>query len=161
MADPPVAEEGGPPTWKYDVSTKLSMCFGRHPDIDEMFCTTEGINSRRLLQARQDESLNVYRKPQPAQPRRPKNIFAVLPSPTRTLYTQATYFLTSKKGIRTRAIVVVTSELGLLPKSGRKTSVVPQNKKRALFHIGDPDIDVLTFRSLESAIGHICERCKC
>jgi hypothetical protein len=160
QAEPLVAGEAEQPPWRPNVSTELSMCFGRHPDIDEMFWTTEGANSRRLLQARQDESLNVFRKPQPEQPRRPKDIFRILPEPTRKLYTQATYFLEKNGDRRLRAMVVVTSDSDLLPKSGRKSAIVSKNDKRALFHVGNPSIDVLTFRFLASAISHICERCK-
>jgi hypothetical protein len=159
MADPPVTQEAGQlPEKQSNVSAKLSICFGRHPDTKEIYCTTQGANSRRLLQARQEHSLNVVHRPQPEHPHRPQDLFDIMPLPTRRLNMSSTYFLNKSKTKRIHVSVVTTSEFRLLPKP--EVHAMSPNPKRAHFNIGDPDLDIPTIRFLQSAIDNICERCK-
>jgi hypothetical protein len=78
-------QEAGQPSRKQNVPTTVSICFGRHPDIDEVTCSTRRVNPTRLLQSCQ-EGLNVVYKSQQEQPYRPEDIFEPLVSAVRKLY---------------------------------------------------------------------------
>lgn len=161
MADPHVGQEAGqPPENQGRAPINLSICINRSPDAAESYGTAQGINSRRLLQARQDDSLNIVHRPQPEHPRRPQDLFDILPPQTRKLFTQAVYLLTPKKDRRRYACVVVTTSSKYLPKPNRNMVAFSHHDQRAVFRVGKAEIDVPTLRFLQSTIGNICERRK-
>jgi hypothetical protein len=115
-----------------------------------------------LLQARQEESLNIVQRPQPKHPHRPQDLFDVLPSQTRTLHTQSTYLWGKGKVPKAlHALVLVATSPDLLPEPGIKNNTLRAHSDRAVFRVGKSDIDILTLQLLQSTIGNICERRKC
>lgn len=158
MADPP-DEQGGdlPPLPVPSWDPRLSICFGRSPGADELFCTTIGDNFRRLLQARQDEQLNIVHRPQPTRPQLPYDVYDILPQPTRTLFYRA-YYTCTRTGNRTDLRVAVSTTDRYLPRPTAKMPTVRRGNNMAVFELGEPISDIVGIRFLASIIGNICER---
>jgi hypothetical protein len=162
MAEPRAGPESGElPHEQRKARYNLETCFRKSPDIDEAF-STAGKNSKRLLQARQDESLNVTYITKHEDPRRSKSIYKILPRPSRKLHAQATYCWDQKRDERLHVWIVVAddSKYLLKPDTIRTLGSLPPHTHRALFNIGHPNIGVRTLQLLQHTIGDLCERCK-
>jgi hypothetical protein len=162
MADSSAKPEAGRlPREQGKARFNLKTCFRKSPDIDEVFSAV-GKNSKRLLQARQDERLNVTYVPEHEDPRRSQSLYNMLPRPSRKLYAQATYCWDQEKDERLHVwIVVANAPKHLLEPNTKRTlaSMLP-HAHRALFNVGNPNIGVRTLQFLQHMIGDLCERSK-
>jgi len=158
MADPPV-EAGQPPPEQGKAPVNLSICFRQPPGAEEVYGTIEGVNSRRLLQAQQDETLQIFHRPPPENPRRPQSLYDVLPQSQRKLLSQAICIWDDKRKNRRQVSVIITDAPKYLLKVTTKRRLRDSllNDHRAEFKIGTPDIDVRTLQFLQNAICTICE----
>jgi len=162
MADSHAEPESGQlPRKQGKPRFNLKTCFRKSPDIDERF-SAAGENSNRLLQARQDESLNVTYVPKHEDPRRSQSLYNMLPRPSRKLHAQAAYCWDRKKDECLHVLIVVADAPKHLLKPNTKrtlTSILP-HAHRALFNVGNPNIGVRTLQFLQHMIGELCERSK-
>ena len=162
MADPRAGPASGElPHKQGKARYNLKTCFRKSPDTDEAF-SAAGKNSKRLQQARQDESLNVTYIPNHEDPRRSKSLYKILPRPSRKLYAQATYCWDQKRDERLHVWIVVAddSKYLLKPDTKRTLGSLPPHAHRALFKVGHPNVGVRTLQLLQHTIGDLCERCK-
>lgn len=162
MADPHAkAESGKLPHEQGRARYNLKTCFRKSPDIEEAF-SAAGKNSKRLLQARQDESLNVTYIPKHEDSRRSKSLYKILPRPSRKLHAQATYCWDQKRDECLHVWIVVAddSKYLLKPDTKRTLGSLPPHAHRALFNVGHSNVGVRTLQFLQHSIGDLCERCK-
>jgi hypothetical protein len=162
MDDPHVKTESGKlPREQGRARYNLKTCFRKSPDVDEAF-SAAGKDSKRLLQARQDESLNVTYIPNHEDPRRSKSLYKILPRPSRKLHAQATYCWDQKWDERLHVWIVVADDSKYLLEPDTKRTLVslPPHAHRALFNVGHPNVGVRTLQLLQHTIGDLCERCK-
>lgn len=172
--DPP-PEQAARPQSEQEFSRPLtavnrSLCFGHSPTADEIYGTTEGDNARRLLQAREDEDLQIHHR-EPRHVALPHHdLYDVLPPPTRDLFTSAHYLLNSNVtkahgAFTTRvgvAIAVATTTRYLPMRDNKNITRSAKHNNRAIFRLdyveNFNDSDMIRFVS--SVIGNICARCE-
>ena len=162
MADTSAEPQSGQlPPKQGKARFNLKTCFRKSPDFLEGYTAT-GDSSTRLMQARQDESLNVTYIPKHEDLSRSKSLYKILPRPSRKLYAQATYCWDQKRDERLHVWIVVAddSKYLLKPDTKRTLGSLPPHAHRALFKVGHPNVGVRTLQLLQHTIGDLCERCK-
>lgn len=162
MADSTAKPESGQlPHKQGKARFNLKTCFRKTPDIDEEY-SAAGDSSRRVMQARLDESLNITYIPKHEDPRRSQSLYNILPRSSRKLQAQTAYCWDQKKDERLNVWIVVAdaSKHLLKPNTRRSLHSIPFHAHRAFFNIGNPNIGVCTLQSMQHTIGDLCERCK-
>jgi hypothetical protein len=181
-SDPPPEQESRPqseqesrPQSEQEFSRPLtavnrSLCWGHSPTAEEIYGTTEGDNARRLLQAREDEDLQIHHR-EPRHAALPHHdLYDVLPPPTRDLHTSAHYILNhstskahgAKYTTRVGVAIAVATTTRYLPRRDAKNIMSGKHNNRAIFRLDYiknlNDFDMIQF--LSSVIGNICARCE-
>ena len=162
MADTSAEPQSGQlPPKQGKARFNLKTCFRKSLDFLEGYTAT-GDSSRRLMQARQDESLNVTYIPKHEDPRRSKSLYKILPRPSRKLQAQTTYCWDQTRDERLDVWIVVADATKYLLKPNTKRTLrsLPPHAHRALFNVGNLNMGVRTLQFLQHTIGDLCERCK-
>jgi hypothetical protein len=154
-SDPPPEQESRPqseqesrPQSEQEFSRPLtavnrSLCWGHSPTAEEIYGTTEGDNARRLLQAREDEDLQIHHR-EPRHAALPHHdLYDVLPPPTRDLHTSAHYILNhstskahgAKYTTRVGVAIAVATTTRYLPRRDAKNIMSGKHNNRAIFRL--------------------------
>jgi hypothetical protein len=174
MAPSPPEQESDPPPEQELHSTNQqaqrprinrSICHhGRSPTVEAIYGTTEGDNARRLLQAREDEDLQIHHRRPQLDATLPRDLYGVLPPSTRKLLSKAYYQEVSdgsdeRRMVRAGVTIAVARQVALLG-NFKNAMKIKQHDNRVVFYLSYIETDVAMIQYLSSVIGNICERRK-
>ena len=164
MAEPPFQQGEIPSQSAFVLPTtpkRLRHRFAQSPDEEEMWCSSDGENNRRLAQARQDCSV-THRDAHAQMPLRPRDLYTMLPKPLLELRARAMYEASSRTTESHRAStdrlaskVTVATDMKYLPVSPNQRSF--ERSGRATFDCR-LRTDATDARFMASVITNICER---